>query len=168
MRILGIDPGLATVGIGILERGRNEKLTLLDYCTIETTKGMPRALRLQELLGDLQKLLKEWKPDLAVLEKLYFQKNVKTAIDVAEARGVILLTLAEEGIEVLEPTPSELKLAITGDGKADKLQMRDMLCHLLHVEKDAFSGERDDTTDAIALGVYGALSSRLTALTEAV
>ncbi len=161
MRILGIDPGLATIGIGLVERGGSkDDLRLLDFCTIETAKSLPFPRRLQELAEDLRGILREHKPDLAVVEKLYFQTNAKTAMDVAEARGVILLTLAEAGVEILEPTPLQLKLAVTGDGKADKRQMRDMLRHILQCSPEAFAGEKDDTTDAVSLAVYGA-STRL-------
>ncbi len=162
MRILGIDPGLATIGIGVIERGSSkEDLRLLDFCVIETAKGLPRASRLQELAEDLRGILREHTPDIAVVEKLYFQTNVTTAMDVAEARGAILLTLAEAGVEILEPTPLQLKLAVTGDGKADKKQMRDMLHHILKVPEGSFAGISDDASDAVALAVYGALTGQL-------
>src|SRR3989338_1212174 len=169
MRILGIDPGLATIGVGLIERGTAKNdLRLLDCCTIETAKGFSLPARLKELAGDLRGFLREHKPDLAVVEKLYSQTNVKTAMDVAAARGVILLTLAEEGVEILEPTPLELKSAVTGDGRADKKQVSDMLRHILHLPEGAFSKERDDTTDAVALAVYGAVSGNLTLRKEVV
>lgn len=169
MRILGIDPGLATIGIGVIERGSSkEDLRLLDFCIIETAKGLPRATRLQELASDLRGILREHKPDMAVVEKLYFQTNVKTAMDVAEARGVILLILAEAGVDILEPNPLELKLAVTGDGKADKRQVRDMLRLILKLPQDAFAKDADDVTDAIALAVYGSVQKNLTLMVEEV
>ena len=169
MRILGIDPGLATIGIGCIERGSSkDDLRLLDSCTIETPKGLSHPMRLQELASDLRKVLQDRKPDLAVVEKLYFQTNVKTAMDVAEARGVILLTLAESGIEILEPTPLQLKLAVTGDGKADKRQVSAMLRLILKLPQDAFALDADDVTDAVALAVYGAVQQDLTLREEPV
>ena len=89
-------------------------------------------------------------------------------MDVAAARGVILLTLAEEGVEILEPTPLELKSAVTGDGRADKKQVSDMLRHILHLPEGSLLKERDDTTDAVALAVYGAISGNLTLRKEVV
>ena len=169
MIILGIDPGLATIGVGLIERGTAKNdLRLLDCCTIETAKGFSLPARLKELAGDLRGFLREHKPDLAVVEKLYFQTNVKTAMDVAAARGVILLTLAEERVEILEPTPLELKSAVTGDGRADKKQVSDMLRHILHLPEGSLLKERDDTTDAVALAVYGAISGNLTLRKEVV
>ena len=160
LTILGIDPGLATVGIGLIERSHASALRLVDFCTIETPKGLPVPVRLQELAADLSTLLEEFRPDLAVVERLYFATNRKTAMDVSAARGVILLTLAGKGIEVLEPTPLQLKCAIAGDGKADKRQMRDMVLRTLHLSKETFAGRSDDVIDALALSLYGAFTWR--------
>lgn len=162
MIILGIDPGLATVGIGVVETGVNGQRStincqLVDFCTIETSPSLSAPERLHELAGDLGSILKKHRPDLAVVEKLYFETNRKTAMQVAEARGVILLTLQEHNVPVFEPTPLELKLAVTGDGQADKEQLRKMLTQILCVSDAAFAGGKDDATDAVALAVYGAL-----------
>jgi crossover junction endodeoxyribonuclease RuvC len=152
MIILGIDPGLATVGIGIIEKLIAEKMRVLDWCTIDTSKALTLPQRLLEISDDLAEILREHKPALAVIEKLYFETNRKTAIDVAQARGVILHTVEEAGIPIIEPTPLELKSAVTGDGHADKKQMIAMMERIL--------GEKcpsDDAADALGLAVYGAL-----------
>ncbi len=152
MIILGIDPGLATVGIGIIKKDEKGNLSVLDSCTIETAKGMPLPARLSVIAQDLSSILKKYKPDLAVVEKLYFETNTKTAIDVSQARGVILLLVQEAGMSLLEPTPLELKSSVTGDGRADKKQMQNMIKLTLGVECSS-----DDMADALGLAIYGSL-----------
>lgn len=156
MRVVGIDPGLATSGVAFLDR-QGEDLIPLSWMTIRTPRGAAKADRLIEIASDLKKLLRQYKPDVAVVEKLYFETNVKTAMDVAEARGVILLTVAQEGIPLLEPTPLEVKLAVTGDGKADKQQVADMLVRTLELDEPPTP---DDAADALTLAVYGAVVRR--------
>ena len=156
MRVLGIDPGLATVGLGIIDRGPGGANRAIEWLTITTPAGMPLAERLKELHDDLLVFLKEMKPNLAVVERLYFQTNVKTALDVAHARGVILLALAETAVPLLQPNPMELKLAITGDGGADKRQMQDMLTRTLGLSSIP---SPDDAADALALALFGALQA---------
>ncbi len=152
MKVLGIDPGLATVGLGLVALDGKSPLRAVEWLTIESDPG-PLPLRLEELARDLREYLEETNPDAAVIEKLYFQTNVKTAIDVAQARGVLLLTVQERGIPILEPNPLELKLAVTGDGRADKRQVRDMLMLTLKLTEPPTP---DDAADALALAVYGA------------
>lgn len=159
VRILGIDPGLATVGIGVVDYRSHGGLHLIDCCTIETAKTLASPMRLLEIAEDLTRIVHKYKPDRAVVEKLYFETNRKTAMEVAQARGVILCALEREGIPILEPTPLELKAAITGDGRADKRQMQDMLTLTLKLPKDFFRGIADDASDALALAVYGILHS---------
>ena len=154
MRILGIDPGIATIGIGLLEATSRTTLHVIDWLTITTPAGLPLPERLQEIDRDLTALLRDMKPNLAVVERLFFATNARTAIDVAHGRGVILCRLASEGIDLLEPTPLQLKLAITGDGKADKHQVQTMLMHLLQLTEIP---KPDDAADALALAAYGAL-----------
>ena len=154
MKILGIDPGLATVGVGIVVRLPDTSLQVVDFCTIETAKGLSLSQRLLEIGDDLADVLREHKPDLAVIEKIYFAANQKTAIDVAQARGVILVTVEETGIPIVEPTPLQLKTAITGDGQADKKQMQTMLARMLRLELE---GVPDDAVDALGLAVFGAV-----------
>lgn len=154
MRILGIDPGLATVGIGILDAEGPQNLHVVDWLTITTPAGMPLAERLREIGQDLASVLREAAPHLAVVERLFFATNEQTAIDVAHARGVILRELAAAAVPILEPAPLQLKLAITGDGKADKKQVQTMLLHLLKLREIP---QPDDAADALALAIYGAL-----------
>ncbi|OIO53811.1 crossover junction endodeoxyribonuclease RuvC [Candidatus Peregrinibacteria bacterium CG1_02_54_53] len=153
-KILGIDPGLATTGLGLVAINGQQELSALEWLTIQTKPGLPLAERLEEIERDLAAYVKKERPDLAVVEKLYFSTNVKTAIDVAHARGVILLTLAAHDIEVMEPNPLSLKSCITGDGHADKRQVQDMLCRTLNL---AEAPKSDDAADALALAVFGAL-----------
>jgi crossover junction endodeoxyribonuclease RuvC len=109
MRILGIDPGLATVGLGLIESPSGSDFTALDWLTISTAAGGVLADRLREIHTDLTSFLAETKPELVVVEKLYFATNQKTAMDVSQARGVILLCIAQAGIPLLEPTPHQLQ-----------------------------------------------------------
>ncbi|MBI3331683.1 crossover junction endodeoxyribonuclease RuvC [Candidatus Peregrinibacteria bacterium] len=154
MRIIGIDPGVATIGIGVLDVLSQDQLHANDWLTIQTASGLPLAERLEEIYRDLSAFLEECRPDLAVVERLFFATNEKTALDVAHARGVILLAVREHGIPFLEPTPLELKAGITGDGRADKRQVQDMLCHLLKLKEIP---RPDDAADALALAAFGAL-----------
>ena len=101
MRVLGIDPGLATVGIGIIDSDNPGEYELIDWFTIETKKGLSLPSRLLEIQSDLCEVIKKYKPDLAVVEKLYFEVNRKTAIDVAQARGVIIVSLESAGIPII-------------------------------------------------------------------
>lgn len=153
MRVLGIDPGLAIVGIGTVDVSETRTINNSDWMTIETNPG-PLSMRLREIHDDLSTCILETRPELAVVERLYFAANERTAMDVAHARGVILLTLEEHGIPILEPTPLQLKSGITGDGKADKTQMQQMLVQMLSLSDIP---KPDDAADALALAVYGAL-----------
>lgn len=162
MRILGIDPGLATVGIGLIEAASSQSIRLIEYCTIETAAGEPLAQRLREISTDIESILAEYQPELAVIEKLYFSVNEKTALDVAQARGAILASVAVQNIPLLEPTPPELKSCITGDGSADKQQMQEMVKILLKLDHIPTP---DDAADALALAAYGAfLGNRATVI----
>jgi crossover junction endodeoxyribonuclease RuvC len=154
MRILGIDPGLATVGIGIIESESAHDVRPIDWLTIQTKAGLDTPMRLLEIRQDLIHLLEQYKPELAVIERLYFETNVKTAIDVAQARGVLLMTLQEHGVPIIEATPLQLKSAITGDGKADKSQMQEMIRRLLQLTEIP---KPDDAADALGLAIYGAV-----------
>jgi len=157
MKIVGIDPGLATVGIGLIEAESAHTFQALDWFTITTKKGLSLAERLDEIQQDLTQFLEETNPELAVIEKLYFSVNKKTALDVAQARGVILQTVQQFAIPILEPTPPELKLCITGDGSADKKQMQEMLLHLFNLSEVP---KPDDAADALALAVFGAVQGK--------
>lgn len=154
MRILGIDPGVATIGLGLVEASSPYDMRAVEWLTIETASSIPFPQRLQEIRRDLAEFLADAKPELCVIERLFFETNVKTALDVAHARGVLVLTAAEAGLPIREPTPLQLKLAITGDGKADKRQMQEMVVRLLHLKEIP---KPDDAADALALAIYGAL-----------
>jgi crossover junction endodeoxyribonuclease RuvC len=151
MRVIGIDPGLTRVGIGIVERSQSGALITIDWMTIETA-GEDRSLRLQEIQRDFQSILSDTSPDLAVVERVFFARNARTAIDVAQARGVLLSILAEHGIPVIEPSPPQIKAAIAGDGKADKRQMRDMVVRILNLPEPPTPA---DAADALAMACYG-------------
>jgi crossover junction endodeoxyribonuclease RuvC len=161
MRIIGIDPGLAIVGIGLIEANSAHDLEVLDYLTIETDAKTDFPQRLKEIGQDLGDLLKEYQPELAVIEKLYFSVNEKTALDVAQARGVIVSTIATHGAQIIEPTPSELKSCITGDGRADKKQMQKMVKMIFNL---AEIPRPDDAADALALAAFGAFQGKRVSL----
>ncbi|MEK7591722.1 MAG: crossover junction endodeoxyribonuclease RuvC [Patescibacteria group bacterium] len=153
MRVIGIDPGLATIGLGVVDSLGPDDLRVVEWLTIETKPGALGS-RLKEIRTDLSDYIKKLKPDLAVVEKIFFAINERTAIDVAHARGVILETIASRSLPIIEPTPLELKSSLTGDGQADKRQMQDMLKLLLKIEEIP---RPDDAADALGLAVFGAL-----------
>lgn len=151
MKILGIDPGLATTGVGLIETDKSGPISA-DWFTIETPANTPLSDRLVELENDLSEYIALVKPDLAVVEKLFFATNEKTALDVAHARGVMLLALKSRQIPILEPTPLEMKSSITGDGRADKTQIQNMIMRELKLECPP---KPDDAADAVALALFG-------------
>ncbi|MAE68652.1 crossover junction endodeoxyribonuclease RuvC [bacterium] len=157
MRIIGIDPGLATVGIGLIEANCAHDLRVVDYLTIETASKTVFAQRLKEIGKDLDDILTDFQPELAIIEKLYFSVNEKTALDVAQARGVILSCVAGKDLEIIEPTPPELKSCITGDGSADKKQMQQMVKMIFNLKEIP---QPDDAADALALAAFGAFQGK--------
>lgn len=154
MRILGVDPGFATVGLGYIDCTTAHDIRVGEWLTIQTLPTSSFPQRLEEIARDLEEYIVQIKPDLAVLEKLFFATNQKTALDVAHARGVIVLTLQKAGLKIIEPTPLQLKACITGDGGADKRQMQEMLKLMLKLDRIP---EPDDAADALGLAVYGAV-----------
>ncbi|MEK7085690.1 MAG: crossover junction endodeoxyribonuclease RuvC [Patescibacteria group bacterium] len=149
MRIIGIDPGIATTGYSILENVNGE-IRLLDYGCIKTKSGLPSNVRLEQLAEDLQTLIKKWKPQFSAIEKLFFQNNIKTAMIVSEARGVIIQTLGHHEVEINEFTPLEVKSAICGYGKADKKMVQQMVKIILGLKN---APRPDDAADAIAIAI---------------
>jgi len=148
--VLGIDPGTATTGYGLVRDLPDSSLQVVDYGTFVTPAGLPAPKRLSMLYHRLQEILLLHHPDSAAVEKLFFQSNVKTAIAVGQARGVLLLALAESGLEVAEYTPNEVKQAVTGYGSADKKQVQEMVRVLLampHIPRP------DDAADALAIAI---------------
>jgi crossover junction endodeoxyribonuclease RuvC len=147
---LGIDPGTATTGYGLVRLTRDGDLVAVAYGILSTPKDSSPAARLEMLFDQLQALLQEHKPDTAAVEKLFFQTNVKTAIAVGQARGVIMLGIQKAGIESFEYTPNEVKQAVAGYGSADKRQVQDMVRALLQLEKIP---KPDDAADALAIAI---------------
>ena len=152
MRILGVDPGLSTAGIGLIAVSKKRAAEALDWLTIETNRTWSLDERLLELGNDLEAYIEEAKPDLAVVEQLFFATNKRTAMDVSQARGVILYVLKRAKIDVLSVTPLQLKTTITGDGKADKKQMQAMVKRILKLKEVPTPA---DAADALALALYG-------------
>ena len=154
MRILGIDPGYATVGFGFLtaEQGDTHMVT---YGAITTPAGLPLSRRLYQIFMDMEELLNQLKPDVMVVEELFFNKNITTGIAVSHGRGVILCAAEKNGIPLYEYTPSQVKLAVTGYGKAEKRQVMDMTRRLLRLNSIP---KPDDAADALALALCHARS----------
>jgi crossover junction endodeoxyribonuclease RuvC len=149
MKILGIDPGMAIVGYGLIETS-GEKPELLSSGSIQTSKDLSDSERLLEIFNDLSTLVEELKPDQASVENLFFFKNQKTVIPVAEARGVILAVLQKYGISTFSYTPMEVKQVLTGYGRAEKKEVEQMVKIALQTDK---LPKLDDTVDAIAIAI---------------
>lgn len=150
MLAIGIDPGTAITGYGFVHLTQNGELELVDYGVITTPSDMPMSDRLQQLHSQLSQLLALHQPNCGAVEKLYFQRNVSTAISVGQARGVTLLALAEAGVQVAEYTPREIKQAIVGYGGAEKKQIQQMVRTLLEMESIP---QPDDAADALAVAI---------------
>ena len=155
MRILGIDPGYATTGFGILEAGRGS-VQLLNYGTITTPTTLTFPERLVVLYDDMVQLIETVKPDAVAVEELFWGHNVTTGIGVSHGRGVILLAICKSGAPLFEYTPNQVKQAVVGYGSADKHQVMEMTRRNLKMEKVA---RPDDAADAIAIALCHARSS---------
>lgn len=178
MVILGIDPGTAATGYGIIEissprrrkqrplspplssrrgggRGRKGEggVRLVEYGCITTSKTTSPEQRLAEIYRDLNKLIKKYRPKIIAVESLFFFKNLKTAISVAQARGVILLCAAQNNIKLMEFTPLQIKMALTSYGRADKKQIQYMVRQLLNLKS---APKPDDAADALAIAICAA------------
>lgn len=156
MLILGIDPGIGITGYSFVEF-KNDNLTLLNSGSIRTDKTAPHPKRLLELKNDLDYLIKKYNPNCASIEQLFFFKNQKTIIPVAQARGVILTTLEENNIPMYEYTPLVVKQTITGHGRADKSTVKMMVKNCIEISEKV---KLDDTIDSIALAVCHAQNLR--------
>ena len=154
--ILGIDPGIADTGYGVIKE-EGTKLSCLTYGSIKTPAGHDLIDRLDTLHQELDKIIKKYKPELAAVEQLFFNKNVRTALIVGQARGVALLTLRQNNLPVIDFTPSQVKQAVTAYGQASKKQVQKMVKLILHLEEIP---EPDDAADALAVAIC-ALNSRL-------
>ncbi len=161
MRILGIDPGLAIVGWGIVDY-ENTRFRPVDYGSVQTPAETPTEVRLEMIYRGVCHLIDTYHPDAMAVEELFFNTNITTGIRVAEARGVILLAAQSKGVPIQEYTPSQVKQAVTGYGKAEKRQVITMVTMLLNLKKPP---KPDDTADALAIAVCHAHSggSRLSA-----
>jgi len=151
--MIGIDCGIAITGWAIMKRGKNRRLKnigVVDYGVIETKAGCKLETRLDCLYKDLLDIIEEYKPDQAAVESLFYFKNQKTVINVAQARGVTLLALERSGLEIYHYTPLQVKQAVTGYGKATKKQMQKMVKSILELKSIP---KPDDAADALAIGV---------------
>ncbi len=160
MRVMGIDPGTAICGFGIIDQ-EGSRLRPVRYGVIETTPKDTDAARLAILYRELSVLLNEYKPDIVGVEELFFNRNVTTAITVGQARGVILLAAQQAGIEIAEFTPLQVKQGVVGYGRATKEQVISMTMRLLNIREKI---KPDDAADALAVGistVYACQSRRL-------
>jgi len=146
--IIGIDPGLARVGYGIIEASNGNK-KLLDCGIIETPKSKLEEKRLLEIFQDLQKLINKWKPNYAAVEKFFFYKS-STTISVVQARGVIMMTLGLLDIPISEYSPAQIKLAVSGSGKANKKEILNAVMLELNLD---YAPKPDDSADAIAIAL---------------
>ena len=156
MRIMGIDPGYGIIGFSIIEK-KSSGNEVVDYGVITTPKEMEFNLRLQAIYESMQKLIDKYNPAEMAIEKLYFNKNITTGIPVAEARGVILLSAVNKNLPIYEYTPQQIKIALTGLGKADKSQVQFMVKTLLHLTKVP---RPDDAADAVAVALCHSQTSQ--------
>ena len=149
MIILGIDPGTARIGYALLDKKDNSKVDLITYGCLEIKNKM-QTERLAEISRLVSDLISKYHPKMLAVEKLFFTKNVKTALAVSEARGVIINCANSLNLDILEFTPLEVKVATTGYGRAEKKEIQKMVCRLLNLEKIP---SPDDAADAIAIGL---------------
>lgn len=159
MTILGIDPGTATTGFGIIKKLKikGEKLKVIDYGCIKTAANLSTAERLEKLFVELNLLIRKYKPDIVAVEEIFFFKNLKTAIKVSQARGVILLTAAKNKSIIEEFTPLQVKQAVACYGRADKAQVQRMVKTLLNLKQIP---KPDDAADALAIAICCAHSTK--------
>lgn len=156
MIVIGIDPGTTTVWYAVVEKKWNQKI-LLDYGVISTIPKIPLKEKILEISEDLHFLIEKYSPNRVVIEKLFFTTNLKTWIDVAQVRGMILYAFASKGIDILEYTPLELKSAICGNGKANKLQLQNAIKIFFWLSEIP---KPDDAADAIGLAYMWILKNR--------
>jgi crossover junction endodeoxyribonuclease RuvC len=163
MRVLGIDPGTATTGYGLVEESQDKALILVDYGAILTQPSTPTGLRLQQIYEEVKKLILLHHPDYGAVEKLFFQKNVTNALAVGQARGVVLLAFSEALIPIAEYSPQEVKQSVTGYGAAQKRQIQLMVQTLLELPEIP---KPDDASDALAIAICHLHSSGYRSLLE--
>lgn len=164
MRILGIDPGIAIVGFGFIDKMGN-KLVPLQYGSIQTKAHTETALRLKDLYDSMQSLIEKYQPDALAIEQLFFNRNVTTALSVSQARGVLLLAGVQSGIDIAEYTPLQVKQAVVGYGKAEKHQVQEMVRMFLGLSAVP---KPDDVADALAVAICHAHSAKLMSIIKEV
>ena len=155
MRILGLDPGIATVGFGIVDTEKN-KQRLVSCGVITTPAHTPLTQRLDQIYTDLEELIRTYRPDAMAVEELFFNTNITTGISVAQGRGVIILCAFRMGLKIYEYTPLQVKQAVVGYGRAEKKQVMDMVRRILDLPAPP---KPDDAADAVALALCHARSS---------
>lgn len=162
MRILGIDPGTATTGWGLIQNDKQNN-EYVAVGTILTLAQTPMPQRLQTIYSDLVTLLTQYQPDCVVLEELFFNTNTKTALSVGQARGVVILAAVQHELPIFSYTPLQVKLAVAGYGRAEKKQMQEMVKTLLRLDKIP---QPDDAADALAVALTHAYSARLVSVQQ--
>ncbi|MFN2151391.1 MAG: crossover junction endodeoxyribonuclease RuvC [Anaerolineales bacterium] len=163
MLVIGIDPGTAITGYGFVRENPDGTLTVVDYGVIQTPADLEMPQRLLQLYRELKNLMLLHRPDSGAVEKLFFQKNVRTAISVGQGRGVAILALAEAGVQIREYTPLEIKQSVAGYGGADKNQVQYMVKALLALDEIP---QPDDAADALAVAVCHIHSARFNRIVE--
>ena len=149
MRILGIDPGYAIVGYGVIDY-QNTRFSVVDYGAIFTDAGVPFNERLEKIYDDAFALMQKWKPDVMAIEKLFYNTNAKTVIDVGQARGVLILAAQKNRLSIAEYTPLQVKQSVVGYGRAEKKQVQEMTRLMLNLDKIP---KPDDAADALAMAI---------------
>lgn len=149
MRILGIDPGYAIVGYGVIDY-QNTRFSVVDYGAILTDAGTPFNERLEQIYDETFALMQRWKPQAMAIEKLFYNTNAKTVIDVGQARGVLILAAQKNALEIAEYTPLQVKQSVVGYGRAEKKQVQEMTKLILNLPKIP---KPDDTADALAIAI---------------
>lgn len=155
MIIIGIDPGTATTGFGVIKK--TKKIKVIDYGCITTSPDLSSGERLKKINNELNKIIKKHKPKVLAVENVYFFKNLKTAMPVSQAKGVVLLTAAKKKIPVYEFTPLQVKMTVAGYGRAEKKQVQKMIKVLLNMKE---APKADDAADALGIAICYALNSK--------
>ena len=149
MRILGIDPGYAIVGYGVIDY-QNTRFSVVDYGAILTEAGTPFNVRLEQIYDEACAVMQRWKPEAMAIEKLFYNTNAKTVIDVGQARGALILAAQKCGLRIAEYTPLQVKQSVVGYGRAEKKQVQEMTKLILNLPKIP---KPDDTADALAIAI---------------
>ncbi len=158
MIIFGVDPGTATTGYAIIKK-QKQKLKVIDFGCILTEKTLPAGERLKKIYKEIIKLIEKHRPDIVSVESLYFFKNLKTVMPVSQAKGVILLAAAQKNIPACEFTPLQVKMTITGYGRAEKKQVQEMIKKIVDLENFDFkknNRKKDDAIDALGIAICAA------------